>query len=211
MAEAQFMLRRVTAGMDKYCHMLTTLPRASYKLISHLVEQMPVEESYQQLKDALLSAHTLSNYQRVELLSKVEPLGARKPSELLATMIELCPRQQLDSPFFFYFFLQRLPREIRVLLSEEDPKDIRAIAEKADRLVDLHVPQHHDAVAAVADLSEDEAADVAAVKNNKFKKQLQKKKKQGGKKPSPPVMCWYHATFGEKAHQCTAPCNWAEN
>jgi hypothetical protein len=205
MAEAQFMLRSVTAGVDKYCHLLTMLPWASYKLISHMVEQMPVEESYQQLKDALLSAHTLSDYQRVELLSKVEPLGARKPSELLATMIELGPRQQLDSPFFFYFFLQRLPHEIRVLLSEEDPKDIRAIAEKADRLVALHVPQHHDAVAAVADLS-----DVAAVKNNKFKKQ-QKKKKQGGKKSSPPVMCWYHATFGKKAHQCTAPCNWAEN
>jgi hypothetical protein len=210
MAEAQFLLRRVTSGVDRYCHVLTTLPRTSYRLVSHLVEDVPTEDSYQHLKDALLSAHTLSDYQRVELLSKVEPLGARKPSELLATMMELCPRNQLDSPFFFYFFLQRLPREIRVLLSEEDPRDIRAIAEKADRLAALHVPQHHDAVAAVAASSDDEAADVAAVKQNKSKKHF-KKKKPASKKPAPAIVCWYHTTFGEKAHQCVAPCSWAEN
>jgi hypothetical protein len=31
--------------------------------------------------------------------------------------------------------LQRLPGEIRVLLSEDDLADMRAIAEKADRLI----------------------------------------------------------------------------
>jgi hypothetical protein len=36
----------------------------------------------------------------MEMLSKIEPLGERKQSELLAG-----PLQYLDSPFFFYFFL----------------------------------------------------------------------------------------------------------
>jgi hypothetical protein len=67
-----------------------------------------------------------------------------------------------------------------VLLSEEDPGDIRAIAEKADRLASLHVPQHHDTVAAVADLT-DEETEVAAVKSGEKKKQF-KKKKRGNKK-----------------------------
>jgi hypothetical protein len=62
----------------------------------------------------------------------VEPLGNRKLSDLLVAMIELCPRQHLDSPFFLYFFLQRLPHEIRILLAWEDPKDMRRIAAKAD-------------------------------------------------------------------------------
>jgi hypothetical protein len=215
MAEAQFTLRRVTSGVDRYCHVLTTLPRSSYRLISHLVEDIPSEESYTVLKEALMQAHQLSDYQRVELLSKVEPLGNRKPSDLLAAMIELCPRQHLDSPFFLYFFLQRLPREIRVLLAEEDPKDVRRIAEKADRLVALHVPQHHDAVAAVP-LSSDEEADVAAVKPRRGKKGG-KKRGKGGKsgkfahEDARSTLCWYHATFGEKANTCTAPCSWAEN
>jgi hypothetical protein len=214
MAEAQFMLRRVTSGVDRYCHVLTTLPCSSYRLISHLVEDIPSEESYTVLKEALMQAHQLSDYQRVELLSKVEPLGSRKPSDLLAAMIELCPRQHLDSPFFLYFFLQRLPREIRVLLAEEDPKDVRRIAEKADRLVALHVPQHHDAVAAVPLSSDD--ADVAAVKPRRKQKGGKKRGKggKGGKsahEEARSTLCWYHATFGEKANSCTAPCSWAEN
>jgi hypothetical protein len=110
MAEAQFMLRRVTSSVDRYCHVLTTLPRSSYRLILRLVEDVPSKKSYTMLKEALMQAHQLSDYQRMELLSKVELLGSRKPSDLLAAMIELCPRQHLDSPFFLYFFLQRLPR-----------------------------------------------------------------------------------------------------
>jgi hypothetical protein len=136
MAEAQFMLHRITAGIDKYCHALMTLPRISHRLVSHLVEDIPGDDSYELLKRVLMAAHQLSDYQRVVLLSKVEPLGARKPSDLLVGMTELCSSQHLDSQFFF-FFLQRLPREIRVLLSEKDPKDIWRIAEKADRLVAL--------------------------------------------------------------------------
>jgi hypothetical protein len=69
MAEAQFMLRRVTSGIDKYCHALTTLPHNSYRLISHLMEEGPSEESYTLIKEALMQAHQLSDYQRVELLS----------------------------------------------------------------------------------------------------------------------------------------------
>jgi hypothetical protein len=46
--------------------------------------------------------------------------------------------------------LQHLPREIHILLLEDDPVDMRAIAEKANRLIDMHVPQSHDSCTAVA-------------------------------------------------------------
>ena len=54
----------------------------------------------------------------MELLLAVEPLGGRKPSELLADMWELCPDNQHNSIFFAALFLQRLPREIRVMLTQ---------------------------------------------------------------------------------------------
>jgi hypothetical protein len=63
----------------------------------------------------------------------MEPLAGRKPSKLLAAMMEICRREPYASPFIFYFLFQRLPREICVLLSEESPADIRKVAEKAER------------------------------------------------------------------------------
>jgi hypothetical protein len=155
------------------------------------------------------------------MLSRVEPLGGRRPSELLTTMLELCPKGEETSSFFCYFFLQRLPREIRVLLAEEDPSNMRAIADKADKLVALHNPQGHDMVAAAATdtgSDEEEAIATAAVKYRQRKKFVKKKQHnskhaarddsadRGGKKTN---LCFYHAKFGDKAHKCqphhTAP------
>jgi hypothetical protein len=211
----QFLLRRVTSKIDKFCHVLMALPKTSYWMISHLVMQAPAEDTYEQLKAALLSHHELSDYQRVDMLSRMEPLSSRKPSELLAAMLELCPRDHRTSPFFFYFFLQRLPHEIRVLLSEESPADIRKVAEKVDRLMVLHCPQHHDTVAALPCSSEDEdEADVAVVKQRYGKKSSGGKKRSKAGKPAADAahssLCWYHARFGEKAHSCISPCSWAE-
>jgi hypothetical protein len=66
---------------------------------------------------------------------RLPPLGDRKPSVMLAEMLEYCPAGESATAVFAYLFLQRLPREIRILLSEDDPADMRAIANKADRLI----------------------------------------------------------------------------
>jgi hypothetical protein len=47
-------------------------------------------------------------------------------------------------------FLQRLPREVRVLLTKEPIDSMRALAEKADAFMALHQPQTHDMPAPVA-------------------------------------------------------------
>ncbi len=87
---------------------------------------------------------------------KLPPLGDWKPSVMLAEMLEFCPAGELATAVFDYLFLQRLPREIRVLLSEDDPADMRAIADKADCLIAMHVPQGHDACAAIAGFDQDQ-------------------------------------------------------
>jgi hypothetical protein len=81
---------------------------------------------------------------------------------MLAEMLEYCPAGESTTAVFAFLFLQRLPREIRVLLSEDDPANMRAIAEKADRLIAMHVPQSHDACAAVAAADSSEDAEVVA-------------------------------------------------
>jgi hypothetical protein len=100
---------------------------------------------------------------------------------------------------------------------------MRAIADKADKLVALHSPQGHDLVAAAAadTGSDDEEATAAAAVNYSQRKKFNKKKQQnskhaarddsvdrGGKKTN---LCFYHAKFGDKAHKCQPHCAWAEN
>jgi hypothetical protein len=90
---------------------------------------------------------------------------------MLAEMLEFCPAGEATTAVFAFLFLQRLPWEIRVLLSEDDPADMRAITEKADRLIAMHVPQSHDSCAAVA--AEDSADDsdvVAALQGARSRK-----------------------------------------
>ncbi len=52
--------------------------------------------------------------------------------------------------FFLFLFLQRLPRELRMMLDEDDSLTPRQLAAKADKLWAKHTHQH-GSVAAVAD------------------------------------------------------------
>jgi hypothetical protein len=109
---------------------------------------------------------------------------------------------------------------------------MRAIAEKADRLIAMHVPQSHDSCVAVAteDIYEDPDV-VAALQGARSRKDKGSKRAQ-----QPPAqqkelgrrinltkkgqeqgrslrtsMCFYHAKFGEQAKHCQEGCVWPEN
>jgi hypothetical protein len=90
-------------------------------------------------------------------------LGGQKPTQLLAAMLEWCPRGEESSPLFVAAFLRRLPNELRVLLGHDDFSDIKAISQKADALWQL-CPRH-DQLAAVAagEFSDDNAGTIAGV------------------------------------------------
>jgi hypothetical protein len=76
-------------------------------------------------------------------------LGGRKLSELMAAMLETCPRGEEKTNLFACIFLQRLPREIRVLLAKADHKDPKTLATQADELWALHDNNGRGGVGAV--------------------------------------------------------------
>jgi hypothetical protein len=177
---------------------------------------------YTNLRTSLLASHSLSNYQKMERMMKLPPLGDRKPSVMLAKMFEYCPVGESTTAVFTYLLLQRLPREIQVMLSEDDPGDVRAIADKAVRLIAMHVPQHHYAWAAVAGGEDSDPGDVVAAALAAQRPQQQQQKGQarwqeasrrpqgvqGGLRTS---MCFYHAKYSERARYCEEGCLWPEN
>ncbi len=212
--------------------MLAALSVDSVRLVRHVLHDDIGPESYERLRASLLASHSLSNYQKMERMMWLPPLGDRKPSVMLAEMLEYCPAGESTTAVFAFLFLQRLPWEISVLLSEDDPANMRAFAEKADRLITMHVPQSHDTCGAVAAEDAYEEADVVATLQG-----ARSRKEKGPKRPQQPLyqpkelgrrvnlpkkgpdpgrsfrtsMCFYHAKFGEQAKHCQEGCVWPEN
>jgi hypothetical protein len=236
MAEGQFIIRGVTDEAMRYYHVLPCLPESTVNLVTDFVGGVLPADPYTQLKARLLAAHQLTDYQRVEQIFQLPPLGAQKPSELLAEMLRLCPRGQENSLFFTYLFLHRLPRELRVLLTDVDHADRRLLSERADQLWAHYARRPHSTVACIDESSAEETeADGGAVAA--LRRQVPGGRNAGGKPrprkggPAPGGgafpsnrpqqrrqqssdgwMCWYHHTFGDQANACRQPCAWsAEN
>jgi hypothetical protein len=233
LAESRFRLHGVADEQRRFDLLLSSLSKESLSMVMDVIERPDLLQPYTTLRDRLLAAHQLSDYQRIARLHKMEPLGARKPSELLAAMLVLCPRGHEDSIFFVHLFLERLPAELRVLLGEDDHQDPRALAEKADRLWAMH-GQRFGMLAA---LEPSEPPVVAAVsgrgRDNRRGRGGRGRNGGGGQSghggggsaaaqgasasaATNPVdlariqsgLCFYHWSFGEKANRCTAPCAW---
>jgi hypothetical protein len=98
------------------------------------VEGEPSETPYDDIKQRLVASHQLSDFQKAERLFQMPALGGRKPLNLMAAMLETCPRGEEKTNLFACIFLQGLPREIRVLLAKANHKDPKTLATQADEL-----------------------------------------------------------------------------
>jgi hypothetical protein len=137
-AESWFRLYGINREQTRYDFLVAALSKEAVSLVLDIVESPPGHHPYTALKERLLESHQLKDYQRVSLLLRMEPLGGRKPSELLAAMLELCPRGHETSIFFTHLFLERLQAELRIMLGEDNHQNPRDVAKKADSLWALH-------------------------------------------------------------------------
>jgi hypothetical protein len=124
LAENWFRLHRIHREHTRYNYLVSALTKEAVSLVLDVVEHPPERLPYMALKQSLLDSHQLSDYQRIAALHRMEPLGGRKPSELLASMLELCPRGHETSIFFTHLFLERLPAKLRITLGEDDHQNV---------------------------------------------------------------------------------------
>jgi hypothetical protein len=118
-AESRFQLRSIEDKQQRFEHVLSALPAEMVSQVMDLVDTLPTENQYQYFKAQLLNIHQLSDYEKFDMLSKMEPMGGRKPSQLLHAMLEYCPVGKKKHLSFHYFFMQRLPQALRKQLGEE--------------------------------------------------------------------------------------------
>jgi hypothetical protein len=149
-------------------------------------------------------------------------------------MLRLCPRGQENNAFFNCLFLNKLPREFRILLSETEMADKQALGARADLFAAHNSKQAHGPE------QEGEETTVAVIHPGAGNGQhsggggqrgggWKGKKKRGrgggggcGQQVSHTLshaeqarigsgLCFSHFCYGAKAKQCEAPCNWSGN
>ncbi len=137
-AEAQFELRHVADEKMWYYHVLAALPEVTVCAITDLVGGSVPEDAYTQVKRCLLATHALTEFQQLEKLLQLQQLGAQRPSELLADMLQLYPAGESSTKLFRMLFLQRMPRELRIILAEDAVSELQQLAAGADILWTHH-------------------------------------------------------------------------
>jgi hypothetical protein len=161
-AESKFREKAIISQWRRFDLLLAAMPEKILDQVMDVVDNIPEDFPYDILKSRLLETHTLCNHEKLEILNKSEPLGGRKPSQMLASMLAYCPAGMEQTIMFQFLFLQWQPVTLRELLGEQEPGDIRSLAARADRLWATHKPQSHDLVANV-DTAEEQLAKIAAV------------------------------------------------
>jgi uncharacterized membrane protein YgaE (UPF0421/DUF939 family) len=110
-----------------YYQMLSALTQDIVRQVRHMLHEETSPNSHNNQRTSLMASHSLQLLEDGED-DEASYIRYRKPSAMSAEMLEYCP-------IFAYLYLQRLLRAIHVLHSEGDQADMRAIADKADRLI----------------------------------------------------------------------------
>jgi hypothetical protein len=121
--ESRFWLHNFVDETAKFDHVLSAFPEEMVGQIQDLVEAAPAATPYTFLRTRLLETHSLSDYEKRDMLQKTEQMSGCKPSKLLADMMEFCVAGLEQSLPFHYLFTQRLPQALRTQLGEVEPGD----------------------------------------------------------------------------------------
>lgn len=192
-AEAQFAIKNITTSLTKFYHCVAVLPQDVAAAVIDLIRVPPPDSPYETLKERLLQTYSLSDYARAEQLVDQPPLGDRKPSSLLNSMLALLPEGHKPDFLFKFLFLRKLPADIRGHLINTKFEDIRDLAALADS---LWSSRQTSPVSAATVSNPEEAADGSNVSALNRRSNL------------PSSYCWYHEKYGSQATKCKPGCSY---
>ena len=89
--ESQFIAKGISSSVTKYHYCVAKLDSDTSRRIRDLVRAPVQEDSYNKLKARLCKVFELSEEEKLDKMLETSTLGDRKPSDLMAELIELCP------------------------------------------------------------------------------------------------------------------------
>ena len=114
-AELHLEVAGVQSEQEMFAHAVYALSQDATRLVTDLITNPPLHHPYTALKERLLIAHQLSPIQKAAKILSMPVIGDRRPSQLLADLLEYCPPREEKTAFFRATYMQRLPADMQVL------------------------------------------------------------------------------------------------
>lgn len=224
--EAIFDMYHVRSQQRRYSHLMSALPEAIALEVRDFFEKAPDSDPYSALRQAIIDRTAISDQKRIkELLSEVS-LGDRTPSQLLRHMKHLAGNSRLDNKFLKELWLQRLPENLRSLLSIfMDNIGLEDLAVKADRAYEhtnsrvLEVREDSNETSSTMKLLSDIQQRLANLEVRRPSRSsthrprsnsrpVGKHSRSSSRSSVSHDICWFHATYGDKARRCRPGCQY---
>ncbi len=108
--EAKFRTSNITNQRVMFDLLVAALPEKNLSQVMDIIKNIPAINHFEVLKLRLLEAHVLSDQEKINALFQLGTLGDRKPSQLLASMLSVCPSGMEIQPVFQYLSYSTFPR-----------------------------------------------------------------------------------------------------
>ncbi|VDD83810.1 unnamed protein product [Mesocestoides corti] len=130
--EARFYLQGITSQLDKYYIALTELPDSAAVEVVDLLETVPEENPYDQLKQTVITRLTEVHKAHIRNQLKFFRLANMQPSELLTRMREVV-KDSIDEAELCQTWTKCLPKETRRIIEDFGKgRPLDKLAEMAD-------------------------------------------------------------------------------
>ena len=128
-----FTTKGVTVQRTRFDYMVSSLSPEFATEVRDFLLKPPTDDPHDVLKAELVK-HTAASEQRKLQLIDGEEFGDRKPTQLLCRMQQLPGDKFESNSFLRELFLQRLPPNVRILVSADTTKDLNKLADIADKV-----------------------------------------------------------------------------
>lgn len=229
-ADSQFFIANITNEVTKYHHVVSQLDARAAAEVEDIILSPPTENPYTFLRTKLVERLSVSEEQRVRQLLTGEELGDRKPSQFLRYLKSLSGTTSVQPNLLKQLWLQRLPSNAQAILTAQPNLSIEQLSELADKIVEVSPVPIPLAVHATSDEQvkhdnsilnalDDLNKQIAELRSN-YNHNSSHSQSRGRYPPRQQSkdrndfagqICWYHATYKNKARKCISPCKFQVN
>lgn len=210
--EALFRRAAVATSYGRFDCLIPALPTDVMDDIQDVMEEIAaagVADPYERTKERLLFLYAPSRWVMASRILHHPGLGDARPSVLMSKMLALLPKGETPGILFQTAWLERLPAEIRHLITAQDYATVRDMAAYADRIWDSRVAA--TAVAALS-LHSRPHRSPSPMDTSSYSTSRASSPASSGATRLPSrrssTLCFYHRKWGAAARYCRGPCSW---